>query len=141
MKRLLMAVMAVLALVGAAHGLEDDFQEQLFRLNHKLVRVWTDVEGAVEMRYVPGWQLLPECRDKSKWGDECNGGQGFLFFEGRNSGEATLDGEARTDACPEWFPAYADSDKRGRLTIYQVNSKGGVMRNSKCNVVLQPVKR
>lgn len=144
MKRLLLIAVAMLAFAGAApaqdlSGQDGSIQEQTYRLNGKPVRVWTDDKMDVEMRFIPGWQL--QCR-QAQWGsDDCpGGGQGYLFFTGRASGEATFDGQARTDRCPEMFPAYADFDKRGRLTIYQVNAKGAVMRNSKCNVVLIPAK-
>ena len=139
MKRLLMIAAAALAFAGAAHGLEDVVQEQTYRLNGKPVQLWTDANNDVEMRYIPGWQLDPKC-PRERWGEDCNGGQGFLFFIGRDSGEATFDGEARTDRCPELFSAYAERGKGGRLTIYEVNRKGAVVRNSKCNVTLQPAK-
>ena len=135
MKRLLMIAAAVLAFAGAAHGLEDVVQEQTYRLNNHWVQVWRDDKGEVEMRFIPGWQL--QC-PHARWGDDdCNGGQGFLLFIGRDSGEATFDGEARTDRCPELFPAYAERGKGGRVTIREIKSTGGV---SKCNVVLIPAK-
>jgi hypothetical protein len=141
MKRLMMITAAVLAFAGAAHGLEDIVKEQTYRLNGKPAQMWTDAQMDVEMRFIPGWQLDPNC-PQVRWGDEeCNGGQGFLFFIGINSGEATLHGQARTDRCPEWFDAFVDLNGKGdRLTIRQVNAKGAVVRNSKCNVVLQPAK-
>jgi hypothetical protein len=152
MKTILLAA-ALLAFSGTAHGLEEVVEMKTYRMNGKPVQVWTDAHMDVEMRFIPGWQLDPKC-PRARWGeDDCppGGGQGFLFFEGFNSGEATFHGKARTDKCPEMFQAYADFDKRGRLTIYQTNTVRGrgsfaginvehVIRNSKCNVVLQPAK-
>jgi hypothetical protein len=138
MKRLLLIAAAALAFVGQAHGLEDDFQSKTYRLNGKPVQVWTDSQMNVEMRFIPGWQLT--C-PQAQWGEGiCNGGQGFLFFIGKVDGDG-IHGEARTDKCPEMFPAYAERGKGGRVTIYRVlNADDGIARNSKCNVVLIPAK-
>jgi hypothetical protein len=50
------ALAAALALTSAASALNDDFEEQRYSLDGKPVYVWTDSDGAVEIRRVPGWQ-------------------------------------------------------------------------------------
>ena len=147
MKRLLMITAAVLAFAGAVDASAQDLsgqdgstQEQTYRMNGKPVQVWTDDKGEVEMRLIPGWQLDPKC-PRERWGEDCNGGQGFLFFIGRAQQGNGIHGEARTGRCPEMFPAYAERGKGGRLTIYRLlNADDGIARNSKCNVTLMPAK-
>src|SRR3954454_2581727 len=83
MRRLLTIAAALLAFVGAAHALDDDFKEEQFRLSGAISRVWTDAAGGVEIRKIPGWQLDPNC-PRERWGEgECKGGQGYFLFQGR----------------------------------------------------------
>jgi hypothetical protein len=138
MKNFLLIATALLLLTSSADALNNDtVKEQLYRLNGKTtVRIWTDSNGDVEFRLVPGWQLAcPE----SKWGEhDCNGSsQGYLTFVGSWS-KNFLNGDARLDGlngCDEnWFRASIRRTRNGSLVLSAIDGP------TKCRAVFKPTR-
>jgi hypothetical protein len=128
-KRLLLIGVALVALTSGANALTDEVTEKLYRLGPKVVRMWTDNKGSIEIRLIPGWQLDPKCPE-SRWGeDECNGGQGFLLFHGTWwNGTARLD----RDGCDEAFAASVRRTNDGGLALSPVHGP------AKCKATFKP---
>lgn len=63
------------ALTSAVHS-----KDPRYYVDGRVARIVT--EQMIEIRLIPGWQLDPKCPE-SRWGeDECNGGLGYLLFNG-----------------------------------------------------------
>jgi hypothetical protein len=113
-----------------------------YSLDGKPVEFWGEDDGSVEIRLVPGWKLDPNC-SKEKWGEDCNGGQGFVMFKG-NWSENSLNGDARLDrkGCENWFGAYIHRTRDGRLELYPHKGfrwiGGRPASSSKCKTVFRP---
>jgi hypothetical protein len=117
-------------------------KEERHRLDGKLVRVWTDEKYAVEIRYIPGWQLDPKC-PQSRWGElDCNGGQGFLLFYGQWK-DGVLSGSARLDrdGCDQPYEASGGRAKDGRLVLYPIDDAGKRVINAPCEIRFSIVRR
>jgi hypothetical protein len=147
MKHLFLIATALLALTGVAAAA--DVKERLYRyyLDGHLVKAWTRYcygldghlvkvyanDGWIELRLVPGWQLDPTC-PPSKWGEDCNGGQGYLLFNGQWK-DGVLSGSARLDrdGCDEYYEASGGRTKDGGLVLYPVNGA------AECKAIFKPV--
>jgi hypothetical protein len=124
-----LVTLLLLALMGSAAIAEGDPR---YYVDGKLARVIED-GGLIEIRLIPGWQLDPACPPE-KWGEDCNGGQGFLLFHGVPSDEF-WDGEARLDhtGCDKkWFIATIRKTKKDWLILTPADG------SKKCRAVLKP---
>ena len=154
MKRLVLIATALLILTSAAAA---DVKERRYRyyLDGHLVKAWThyryhfdghlvktltEGDDDLEIRYVPGWQLDPTC-PPSKWGEDCNGGMGFLLFRGQWK-DGVLSGDARLDrdGCDESYAASGGRTKDGGLVLYPIDDGGKRVANSKCKAIFKRVR-
>jgi hypothetical protein len=82
MNRLLLTAAALLALTGVADAKSNTFKTaHSYHYEGEFVWVFTEDEERFEVRYIPGWKLDPKCPRRG-WGADCNGGMGYILFEG-----------------------------------------------------------
>ena len=120
-------------------------EERRYRFENTTVKVWLWKDGEMEIRYVAGWEALPECRGKN-WDEQsvCGSSPGILLFNGQRNvrvedGTVIFDGEGRLDrpGCfddPEWFPTTVYPSKGGTLVFQPQDG------STKCKAVFRPVR-